>query len=181
MARNAIRFQNSRNRFQFWNCTEFRAIPCNFVSTQFPEFRTGITYLSQRLIFDHNSMREGEGGKWFQYGIPGIEWRRNWTESHGIPSDSRILGIAFISRITRNSANSIWFRNCGEFGVVPSGLSSVNCGNLTELGQWRVDLLYWMMIEFAVLDGTGSGAELIPQCSTSLNRMYSWFMLTRGC
>jgi len=40
---------------------EFRAIPCNSLSTQFPEFRTGITYLSQRLIFDHNTMREGEG------------------------------------------------------------------------------------------------------------------------
>ncbi len=45
------------------NSREFRAIPCNSLSTQFPEFRTGIASLSQRLIFDHNSMREGEGGK----------------------------------------------------------------------------------------------------------------------
>ncbi len=68
---NSIRFRNSGNRFQCRNRTEFRAfpcnsrefraIPCNFISTKFPEFRTGIAYLSQRLIFDHNSMREGEG------------------------------------------------------------------------------------------------------------------------
>jgi len=43
------------------NSWEFRAIPCNSLSTQFPEFRTGITYLTQRLIFSHNSMREGKG------------------------------------------------------------------------------------------------------------------------
>jgi hypothetical protein len=40
---------------------ESDGIPCNSLSTQFPEFRTGITYLSQRPIFDYNNMREGDG------------------------------------------------------------------------------------------------------------------------
>jgi len=32
---------------------EFLVIPSNFVSTQFPEFRTGITYNSKRLTYNH--------------------------------------------------------------------------------------------------------------------------------
>jgi hypothetical protein len=40
------------------NPWEFRAIACNSLSTQFPEFLTEIAYLSRRLILDHNGMRE---------------------------------------------------------------------------------------------------------------------------
>jgi hypothetical protein len=71
--------------------TEFRPIPYDSLSAQFPEFRTGITYLSQRLIFSHNSMREGEaesnsGTEFRELSRGGIT--QNWTEFPEIPSNS---------------------------------------------------------------------------------------------
>jgi hypothetical protein len=52
-----------RNYSEFQKQKKWPEIPTNSVSTRFPEFSTGIAYLSQRLIFKHNSMRESEGEK----------------------------------------------------------------------------------------------------------------------
>jgi hypothetical protein len=73
---------------EFLSVPEFCSIPATSTdseSDQFPEFRSGIASTCCRLTFEHNTMHVGEGGDRFRYGIPGIESKRNWTESDRIP------------------------------------------------------------------------------------------------
>jgi hypothetical protein len=64
--------------------------------------------------------------------------------AESVPSNS---GISII--IQYNTSSQHW----------PSSVKLPEFRELTELGQWRVGLLYWMTIEFPELDGTGSGGR----------------------
>ena len=62
-----------RSSQSFGISTISQEFPGNSVSTQFSEFLSGITYSSQRLIFHHNTEREGEDERQFRYGILELE------------------------------------------------------------------------------------------------------------
>jgi hypothetical protein len=102
------------NSIRFRSRWEFRAISSDYLSIQFPEFRSGMARLFQGSIFNHNVKRDGESGRRFRCGIP---------------SSLVILAIPDSHRISRNCLNR--FRDFYEL------------------------------------------VELIPQYSTSRNRMYS--------
>ncbi len=87
-------------------------------------------------------------------GIPGIEWRQNCLEFRPIPE---FPTISSDSGIPSNSVRT-QFQEFRE---------------LVELDQYRVGLLYIMMIDFSELEEPIPVAELVPQCSTLWNRMTS--------
>ena len=67
---------------------EFRGIPGDSVSIQFPELRSGVAHLFQRIICSQNVKCEGEGGKRFRCGIPESLVIPAIPESVGIPGNS---------------------------------------------------------------------------------------------
>ncbi len=104
---------------------EFRTIPSNSVTTQFPEFRTGITSRPHpHAYWCHRRLVCGIS-KQFRYGIPGIESIGNYTELHGIPGNSKefrsIPELEAIPGIPGIGWNSVWikfweFRELTELG-----------------------------------------------------------------